>query len=505
MTLGSSTPALGAVVLLALSTLLIGRWRAWEPGAADEAYVWYGTLRLLEGKVPVRDFRSYEPGRYLWSAPFVLAFGKGVQSIRLASWTFYALCLLFSGQAFMALGVSLPGLAILLITAIGTVREIYKLYEPGFAWIWIAVAALSLASPTANQGALLGGVFGLAAVFGLNLALYTSAASCVVLIWLWLHQQLTLPFLLAATGGLTIGLGPLILYCLIAQGFLRAVIQRRISTIIRRGTTNLPLPIPFPWRKGAWAGEKKKVLHRLWLGFSFLVLPTLPPLTLAMLIAQPAFMNSTDQVVLFAAACLGLFAWHHAFSRADEWHLYQSHVPALILAVLWLEKTKPGLMLLLIWLSLAIWFYLRDLKSRMLRRFNRQWNTGGCMIVLHESSNQIIECIDSELKRTSTDAQDWLLAVPFTLWLLPILGCRSPVYDIFCVYPANEEGQNLMIAELAGNPFEAAVIDNSALDGREDLRFSRTHPKVWAWLNKNFVKVECSLPPNLELLRRYRQ
>jgi hypothetical protein len=127
------------------------------------------------------------------------------------------------------------------------------------------------------------------------------------------------------------------------------------------------------------------------------------------------------------------------------------------------------------------------------------------MIVLHESSNQIIECIDSELKRTSTDAQDWLLAVPFTLWLLPILGCRSPVYDIFCVYPANEEGQNLMIAELAGNPFEAAVIDNSALDGREDLRFSRTHPKVWAWLNKNFVKVECSLPPNLELLRRYRQ
>jgi hypothetical protein len=433
----------------------------------------------------------------------MLAFGSGVQSIRLASWTFYALCLWLSGYIFMALGVSMPALITLLITAIGTIKEIYKLYEPGFAWIWITVAALSLASPTASHGLLLGGVVGLAAVFGLNLGLYTSGASLVALIWLWLQQQLTLPFVLAAAIGLIIGLAPLILYWLMAPGFGSAVIHRRISTILSRGTTNLPLPIPLPWRMGTRAGGTGRLLHRWLLGLSFLVLPVLPPMALALLIATPASLSSPDQCVLVAAACLGLFAWHHAFSRADEWHLYQSHVPTMILAVMLVEKTKPGLVLLLIWLLLATWLYLRDLKRRTLQHLPAQWAREGCVYEMNDFSRQILECVDKELKKSSHTAQGWLLAVPTTLWLLPVLGCRSPAYDIFCVYPASEEEQSRMIADLKSSPVEVAVIDVSMLDGREDLRFARTHSQVSAWLKEHFQAVECSLPSNLRLLRRY--
>lgn len=504
MTIWSSGLALTAGLLLAMSTLLVGRWRSWNPGSADEAYVWYGTLRLLEGKVPVRDFRSYEPGRYLWNAPFMLAFGKGVQSIRLASLTFYTLCLFLAGHIFLSLGVSVLAVANLAITAIGTVREIYKLYEPGIAWLWITSATLSLASPTSSNGVLLGGIVGLAAVFGLNLALYTSGASVALMIWLLVQKQLTLPFLLAAAIGLAIGLAPLILYWMMAPGFGSAVIERRVSTILSRGTTNLPLPIPFPWARDTWAGARSQRLRRLLISISFLVLPALPAMTLALQMAIPTFLAPTNQLVLLPAACLGLFTWHHAFSRADEWHLCQSHVPALILAILVLNETQQGSTLLFFWLLVTSLLYLRDIKLRAQSHLPAQWVKSGSLHEMTENSRQIIKFIDNELMRSSDNAQDLILAVPTTLWLLPILCCRSPVYDMYCVYPASKNAQRRMINEIKSSPVELAIIDDSPLDGRQDLRFSQTHPRVLAWLKRHFKVVECALPSNLEMFRRYR-
>ena len=57
----------------------------------DEGYLWYGTLRTLDGEVPLRDFRSYEPARYYWCALWMLALGRGVVSLRIAVHAFYFL------------------------------------------------------------------------------------------------------------------------------------------------------------------------------------------------------------------------------------------------------------------------------------------------------------------------------------------------------------------------------------------------------------------------------
>src|SRR5262245_43804997 len=58
---------------------------------ADEGYLWYGVQRTVAGAVPMRDFQSYEPGRYWWCAAFAGVFGDGILVVRAAAVAFHAL------------------------------------------------------------------------------------------------------------------------------------------------------------------------------------------------------------------------------------------------------------------------------------------------------------------------------------------------------------------------------------------------------------------------------
>ncbi len=57
----------------------------------DEGFLWCGVIHTAAGEMPLRDFQSYEPGRYWWGAAWSLLLGDGILAVRLSAALFQVL------------------------------------------------------------------------------------------------------------------------------------------------------------------------------------------------------------------------------------------------------------------------------------------------------------------------------------------------------------------------------------------------------------------------------
>ena len=87
---------LGALQYIVFSGLVINLW--------DDGFFWDGTLRTLDGEVPLRDFAAYDIGRYYWSALFARFLGRGLLVNRL-SCVFFAAVGLFCAALLLELSL----------------------------------------------------------------------------------------------------------------------------------------------------------------------------------------------------------------------------------------------------------------------------------------------------------------------------------------------------------------------------------------------------------------
>jgi len=484
-----------ALAVLVSGVLLLLRWR--EAVGADEGYLWYGTLRVLEGRVPVRDFRSYEPGRYLWCAPFVLGVGRGILGVRVASHAFFALSLGVALTTLAAIGLSpLAVLGMASVLAAWAFPQ-HKLFEPGMALLHFTVIVWLFVTPGATSALAVGGLLGLAALFGLNLALYVSAGVGVAFVLvLWVFGQ-PAGLLGAGAMGLTLGLLPLLGYALGARGFARALFERRLRAVFERGTTNLPLRIPFPWREDTVATQALPKRQRVLVAWMFLILPVVPAASILAVVVAGTAPESLVHVAMMGGGAAGLLGWHHAYSRADPRHLAQSIFPLLLILGLgcyeWLGSA--AILPLGIGMLAITWPWLKPHAPLPSDRCEiRDWKLE--MLPLQV---QLLEAL-RELREGPTNAGGSLLALPTLAWVYPALDLRSPVYDLFCVYPASGKEQSRMIAELEEAHVALAVISTERLDGNPGLTFERTHPMVVSWLQRHFDAV---LAPRPTLAERF--
>lgn len=478
-----------APVLIALIVATALRLhRAAEAVGADEGYLWYGCLRVAEGQVPHRDFKSYEPGRYVWCAAWMTVLGPALESVRTATHAFYFLGLASALSALARAGADTPTL-LLAAALLGTwALPQHKLYEPAWMMLAFTVACWFVTDPAPGSALACGVVAGLALFFGFNLFLYVGAAIALLALHAWALGRGTPGWPAPLAAGMGLGAAPFIAGFVSDRAFRASFLERRVLAVLRRGTSNLPLPVPWPWRRPAGIWQQEHALRRRAIGVLFVLLLLIPAATLALLSLPLAPLGfHGPQAALLAASALAAIGWHHAFSRADLPHLAQSIVPLLLISIaaslLLPLPARSGVLVVLLLISLFLVWPQIAAAARQRRNAPERGGQGSAHGVPLSSGQQRLV---QRAIEAGEDGSGSLLALPTLAWLYPVLREKAPVYDIFGVWPASDQEQDRLLLEIARNPLRLAVIANHPLDGRQELRFSATHPRVWAHLTDHF-------------------
>jgi hypothetical protein len=285
-------------------------------------------------------------------------------------------------------------------------------------------------------------------------------------------------------------------------GFFASYIES-IQSIFRHGT-NLALPVPWPWRVSP---NSTAATTQFILGIFLIALPLsyLAAITVSLSMRSQTI---KDQALFIACAYVGLFYLHHAFSRADFSHLAQVIHPFTLGALAWLgflgaRKSYDWAAVVLL-IAAALFTVGRQTPIYQRITSATPWVSfdAGGKIFVPTSTNQLLTCL-RKFAAENIASREGILIAPFEPMLYPILGHESPLWDLACYFPATTQRQETMIHELAAKNVNWAIISDTLLDKREDLRFSATHKLVWQYLMENFEPIESAcLPKEMKILHR---
>jgi hypothetical protein len=465
----------------------------------DEGLFWYVTERTAAGDVPLRDVRSYEPGRYYWSAAFLRVLGPGVKALRASLAALQGVGLML---AFLLLRRIVP--AALPLAALGLIVVV---------WMWpmyrsfenVAVLALLLAAvrvverPIASRWRAFGVVVGLAAFVRIDHGVYGALAFLLLLVFVAVRLDGVRPpsaFVSWALGAV-IGYSPMLLLAVLAPGFVggfAANLAYMARTTLWAGTVSLPLPPPWLWtvlpKLGGRAFADAAALVTL--GVLFTLLPVV--LVLAGGLAFRARGTATpQQAQLAAAAAVGLPYLSHTFSRADLQHLTPTAM-ALVVAVTALVASLPAATRRLagvaaLPLALVATYFVVVTEAPYGIRMRRpetyvRSGVAGDMLWLNRTTVEIIESV-KRATATYVGARP-LLVIPLWPGMYPILGKQAPLWEVYALFPEPESQQREAIARLRRLGVDWVVLADIVPEPRDDLRFRNTHRLMWEHFQQEF-------------------
>ena len=126
------------------------------------------------------------------------------------------------------------------------------------------------------------------------------------------------------------------------------------------------------------------------------------------------------------------------------------------------------------------------------------------MIVRKDEERVILNAETLTQKLAKSDEP--ILFLPHFPGLYPLTGRRSPIRQIYFILPATEREDRDTVAEIEAAGVQWVLLNDYALDNRDDLRFRNTNPIVYAHLRANFKPVPvATLPPAFTVLRRIRR
>lgn len=266
---------------LVISVITVIAFFLWEGNKginlADEGLLWYGSQRVMLGEVPIRDFISYDPGRYYWSAIIMFLYGdNGIMTLRGAIAIFQTIGL-FVGLYLIGSSSKKSSFFYSLLCALILVAWMHprhKFFDISLSIIMIGALTLLIKNPTKKSYFIAGFFIGLVAFFGRNHGVYGVVGLLSVLLWSSLQKNDPLNIKIEyreLIAGAVIGFSPLILMLFSIDGFYTAFLDS-IPFIFKNDTNNIALQIPYPWRINFISLTLNDAIRKIVIGLLFIAL-----------------------------------------------------------------------------------------------------------------------------------------------------------------------------------------------------------------------------------------
>lgn len=461
---------------------------------SDEAFLWYGAAAVSHGKVPLRDFYAYDPGRYYFTAFIMKLLGNdGIIASRIAEaliqglGLFLALFILIRELKFDKKNKKFNYIYILLttLTLLVWMVPLYKSFDITASIVLITILTYLIKTNTLAASFWTGVGIGFIAIIGRNHGIYGVVSSISVLVYLSLTQRKhsIIAMLKCWLVGVLIGYIPIILMLLFMPGF-RYAFFKSIYALILSKSTNLYLPILWPWQASTLQG--------FICGIFFIIILLFVICSLSIIIFQKSRNKKNISSVLAACAFLSLPYAHYVFSRADITHLALGIFPFLIGFYTYLYQMHNKFNIISLF-SIIILFLLSiivvlPLHPRMQSYNDNHWEyieiTGSQLKVDPDAKNNI-EMFKRLINQYAQRGQSFLVA-PFNFGMYPIFNRTSPMWDLYPLFPRSLTDQNHDIERIKKANLGFAVIYDFALDGNEKRQFHNTHPFIFKYIVDNF-------------------
>jgi len=461
---------------------------------SDEGLHWHQIRRVLHGETPSTDLHAYAPGRYLWGALFAAVRPDSLLAVRFAATPFMMLGLLAGLWVLRRQVVVLRDRVLLSLVLALWMFPHYKVYDGAVSLVAVAVAARLAEAPGGRNCLLAGAAAGVFGFIGENHALYSLAAFAILLAALRFCDpkvRLTraFPFLGA---GFLLGLVPYGVMALLRPET-GAILVERWAYLLSVRAGSLPTPVPWPWTLrfppldwDAWASFAR--------GAGFVLIP-LFFLGVVLRVFRAGKGSSALSGLPLPAAVVGLVYLRHAFSRPDPEHFAQGVAPFLLASAAFAggvsRRWKPWVLpLLLLYTLVAVGAEHPGVQAwREAKTSPRVPHPVG-RDVLRLDANTIAGLgIADRVVKEVVAPERTLLALPALSMVYAVHDLPSPIRGTYFLFPSGERAERAMIAELERDPPSGAILGDFPIDGREELRFSRTHPVLWAWLMSRYEPV----------------
>ncbi|OOG49578.1 hypothetical protein B0E50_05560 [Rhodanobacter sp. C01] len=478
------------VAVIAFATFLAERH--WGFSLADESYLWYGAQHLLRGEVPLRDFMSYDIGRYALAAAWMRLEGdNGILALRdlLGFVTILGVTLasMLVARAWRHDG-AWRIVPVALLFALWMAPR-YKVFDATASIVLVAGLGWMLARPNAGRFFGLGLLIGLLAVLGRNHGVYAVIACALAYAWLIRRGALSRwgSALAALLAGLALGYAPVWICMLIIHGFATAMWQS-VMLMFCQGATNLPLPIPWPWKiliAGHFDGGT------FFAGFFIVALLVFDVAGIILLWRRKS--SAAMSPILIAAICASIPYTHYVFSRANISHLSLSVAPMLIGLLVACGSTQQqtfrcaSLCTLLLVFSMPPALRLHPRYDAL--RYGGRWHQvsiGSDALMLSSQEASSVDLI-KHLRWTSP-AQGPVFFAPVWPGAYSLYEQPSPVWEILPLAVRPAAFQEAEIVRLRAARISMAVILDIPTDSREALRYRNSHPLIYDYLNRCFTR-----------------